>query len=278
MCLLAQAQRQLQLTLEAHQRYINSLIQREGLQGRLSADDAPSALAALGASTDGIDALAGPLEDPKGLPEPWGSAATSAGPSSGVQTHASLPTLPDFGQGLGGGRRGGAIGSVLGSGLGCSGLGSASGASASAGDDCLRALGGMLSGALGLREADGGGLGLADAVGGGGAWAAAGGGGAERASAASPMALPPGSHYVLGGGVGELGSPGLLLSQDLQARACPQVPDNPFARSRQAVQHAEPASGRRHGAGMGAVEAFWAVSQSANISDPFCCKCGALGR
>jgi hypothetical protein len=33
--LLLQAQRQLQLSLEAHGRYITSLIQREGLEGRL---------------------------------------------------------------------------------------------------------------------------------------------------------------------------------------------------------------------------------------------------
>lgn len=162
-------------------------------------------LAALGASPDGADALAGPLGDPKGLPEPWGSVATSAGPSSGVQTHASLPALPDFGQALGGGR-GGVPGSLGSAGLACSGLGSAGGGSASAGDECLRALGGLMGGALGIRDS-------------GAAWASGGGSGVERTSAPSPMALPPGSHYVLGGGVGELGSPGLLLSQDLQARS-----------------------------------------------------------
>ncbi|KAK9846331.1 hypothetical protein WJX81_001692 [Elliptochloris bilobata] len=207
-----ESQRQLQLTLEAHGRYITSLIQRQGLQGRLSADDAPSALAALG----GPAALAGSLDDAKGLPEAWGSADTSAGPSSGVQTHASLAGLSDVGVGVGGMGRGGAgLGSMLGPGLEsgmASGLGSGGGASASAGDDCLRALGGMMGGGLGIRDDSGG-----------GAWgsrhAGVSGGRGEGAGARSPMALPPGSHFVLGGGGDELGSPGLLLSQDLQAAA-----------------------------------------------------------
>lgn len=157
-----------------------------------------------------------------GYAQAWGSAATSAGPSSGVQTHASLPGLSDFGLQLGGGgsagvggggarvelgaalyaRRGvrSGLGSVLGSDLG------SGAASASAGDNCLRALGGLVG------AGGGGGAGM-------GGGASCGWGAGEQRGAPSPMALPPGAHFVLGGGGGELGSPGMLLSQDLQARA-----------------------------------------------------------
>lgn len=148
------------------------------------------------------------------------SAATSAGPSSGVQTHASLPGMSDFGVGLGlagpaaaagprrarsepgagvgacdGGSAGPGLGPRLGSGL----------ASAGAGSNCLRALGGLMGSSGGGWGGGGGGVG--------------GGGGEQRGSAPSPMALPPGSHFVMGSS-GELGSPGLLLSQDLQVRPC----------------------------------------------------------
>lgn len=50
----AQAQRQLQVSLEAHGRYITSLIQKEGLQGRLPQQTQEALEAALGPPASGI--------------------------------------------------------------------------------------------------------------------------------------------------------------------------------------------------------------------------------
>ena len=85
---LLQSQRQLQLSLEAHGRYISSLIEREGLQAKLP----PNARAGMG------NPLAFPPESCLGGTEISGGAGgpgTSGGMSLGQMTHVTLPTSTD---------------------------------------------------------------------------------------------------------------------------------------------------------------------------------------